>query len=127
MPHQLTQYAFLALKTTCHNDRAFKRRWRKIQPVDQQDPDSIDKSLPNLTAEQKLDILGPAAAERLANFGKPNTSAKPKFGRKTVNVAELIRKRKLLTMIEEPTAANIAATENSAVEAPIVQFAPTYF
>ena len=37
IPTELVQYAFLALKTSCHDDRHFRRRWRKIQPKDQQD------------------------------------------------------------------------------------------
>ena len=32
IPPTLTQYAYLALKTTCNDDRHFKRRWRKIMP-----------------------------------------------------------------------------------------------
>ena len=73
--------------------------------------------------------MGPAAAERLANFGMPNSSNKPRSGRKTVNVAELIKKRKLLAEIEDTTNANKSAggSENTASDAPIVQFAPSYF
>ena len=30
LPKELVQYAFLALKTNCRDDRHFRRRWRKI-------------------------------------------------------------------------------------------------
>lgn len=87
MPEQLTQYAFLALKTTCHDDRHFKRRWRKIAPNAQNE----NSQLPTLTQDEKVDILGAEAANKLANFGKPFSAKKQ--GRKIVNVAELIKQR----------------------------------
>lgn len=43
IPKELTQYAYLALKASCYDDRHFKRRWRKIE-----------EGAPNISAETKL-------------------------------------------------------------------------
>ena len=126
VPQQLNQYAFLALKTTCHDDRHFKRRWRKIADTPG-DKNSSVSGLPTLTQEEKVEILGAEGAERLSNFGKPN-SVKPKQGRKTVNVAELIKQRQLLNVIEDKDkpADGASALAKPVDSAPIVQFSASY-
>ena len=71
--------------------------------------------------------MGAEGAERLSNFGKPY-SAKPKQGRKTVNVAELIKQRQLLNVIEDKDkpADGTSALTKPVDSAPIVQFSASY-
>ena len=51
IPPTLTQYAYLALKTQCNDDRHFKRRWRKIMPPGEND-DGKDSKATTLTKEE---------------------------------------------------------------------------